>query len=74
MKLKKPMSAPAAAPTGGATIADRFKLEPTQVDKPASKTGKASATIALIAAVVGLALVGGLVFVLYGHLEFLTSV
>lgn len=77
MKLKTTTAAPmpSATTTGGVTIADRFKLEPEeQPKKAASGTGKVSATIALIAAVVGLALAGGLVYILYGHLTYLSQI
>lgn len=87
MKLKKPMkvklpsggaAAPAAegaAPSGGATIADRFKLDATA---PAKKSGgagvsKGAAACALAAAVVALVLSGALTFVLYNHWEFLKN-
>ncbi len=66
---------PSATTTGGVTIADRFKLEPEeQPKKSVSGTGKVSATIALIAAVVGLALAGGLVYMLYDHLTYLSQI
>lgn len=75
MKVNKPIAPSAvAAREGGATIADRFKLDAIESAKPARTTGKTSAAVALAAAVVGLALAGGLVFVLYGHLEFLSSI
>ena len=82
MKIKKPATsaAPAApAAAGGATIADRFKLEPTVSAKGAKggakggTTSKGAATAALIAALVALALSGILVYVLYTHFEFLSK-
>ena len=74
MKLKKPMTikapASASASGGGATIADRFKLE--NVAEPTGRTvNKTAALIALIAAVVGLILSGALTFTLYQHMAFL---
>ena len=75
MKVNKPIASPAGTVReGGATIADRFKLDTIESAKPARTTGKTAAAVALAAAVVGLALAGGLVFVLYGHLEFLSSI
>ena len=81
MTIKKPMKAPAssaAAPTeattpgpGGATIADRFKL-----DMPDPNAAKASAsgpftTAALIAGLVALGVSGILTYMLWQHWEFL---
>jgi len=81
MKLKKPMtikapSAAGASPAagGGATIADRFKLEPVQATAAKSGAGtvnKTAATIALVAAVAALAVAGVLTFMLYDHFNFL---
>ena len=72
MTIKKPtqVQEPApAAPTGGATIADRFKL-----DVPDPNAGKAKgskmAAVTLVVALVALALAGILTFVLYQHWEF----
>lgn len=80
MKLKKPMtvkkpgpaSAPAAAP-GGATIADRFKLEPAVAPKSAGggTVSKVAALVALVAAIAALVVSGALVFTLHQHWEFL---
>ena len=79
MKIKKPMkTAPggqeASASTGGATIADRFKLEPTAPAKAKGSVSKSAALAALVAALAGLALSGILTYVLYQHLEFLKPV
>ena len=55
--------------TGGATIADRFKL-----DIPAEKTTKGpgkSTAVAFIAGLAALAVVGILTFVMYQHWEVL---
>lgn len=78
MKLKKPktIKAPGAdspAGGGGATIADRFKL-----DVPAKggtgTVGRTSTAVAFSAALVALALIGGLAAMLYYHWEYLMSV
>jgi cytochrome c-type biogenesis protein CcmH/NrfG len=75
MTLKKPTQTQeaesvAAPATGGATIADRFKLDvpETNVGKP--KAGKMAA-VTLVVALVALALAGILTFVIYQHWEFL---
>ncbi len=79
MKIKKPMTvtkpaaaAPAAA-AGGATIADRFKLEPTAAPAKSSRptVNKTAALVALLAAFAALVVSGVLTFVLYKHWEFL---
>ena len=65
--------APAAAP-GGATIADRFKLDVPET--PAAKggsVGKTAATIALVVGFAALALAGILTFVLYQHWDYLCN-
>lgn len=72
MKIKKTakttMKAPAAP--GGATIADRFKLDD---DFGAKKTGPApkSTAAAFFTALVALGVAGVLTFMLYKHWEFL---
>ncbi len=74
MKIKKPFpnqGAPAGATTGGATIADRFKLEPTTPQKAGPTIGKKGTLWALLAGVASLAVAGILTFVLYQHWEFL---
>ena len=74
MKIKKPIKAPAAetsAPTGGATIADRFKLEPTAGKKSHGTVNKTAALCALIAAFAGLVVSGILTYVLYSHWDYL---
>jgi len=57
---------------GGATIADRFKLD---VPDPNAKkgVGKTSATVALVVGVAALAAVGTLTFILYQHWDFLCN-
>jgi len=76
MKIKKPMTvkAPAAegAPTGGAAIADRFRLEP--VDNGASRggtVGKKSAMVALVFGLIALAITVTLTITIYKHWEYL---
>ena len=60
-------AAPAAS-TGGATIADRFKLD----TPPPVKSGAGTGTkIAVAAAVIALIVAGVLTYTLYGHWEFL---
>ena len=76
MTIKKPMKAPAeasaaAAPTtGGATIADRFKLDMTE---PTAKkvAGGPATTIAAVAGLLALAVAGILTYILWQHWEFL---
>lgn len=74
MKIKKPMKvqapAPAPAAGGGATIADRFKLENVAA-APARTVNKTAALIALIAAVIALGVSGMLTFTLYQHWDYL---
>ena len=76
MTIKKPMKAPApasdaAAPAaGGATIADRFKLDMTEPAKKPAAGGPAS-TIAAVAGLLALAVAGILTYILYQHWEFL---
>ena len=75
MTIKKPMktaatAAPAApAAGGGATIANRFKLDAPDPDakKPAGK----GATCAGVAGLLALAVAGILTYILYQHWEFL---
>ena len=62
-------SAASAAPTGGAMIADRFKLDvPVQTANPGASVGT---KIVVVAALIALAVVGILAYTLYGHWEFL---
>ena len=76
MTIKKPMKAPApasdaAAPAaGGATIADRFKLDMTEPAKKPAAGGMAT-TVAGIAGLVALIVAGILTYILYQHWEFL---
>ena len=76
MTIKKPMKAPATASdaavpaAGGATIADRFKLDMTEPAKKPAAGGPAS-TIAAIAGLLALAVAGILTYILWQHWEFL---
>ena len=76
MKLKtapnKAAAATAAAP-GGATIADRFKLDAPAggAKKSGGTVNRTAALVALIAAVIGLGLSGMLTYILYSHWEYL---
>jgi len=84
MTIKKPMKLKSVAETqtpaetattdlpaaGGATIADRFKLDMPDPNAEKPKAG-VGATIALVAALAGLAAAGFLVFTLWKHWEFL---
>jgi len=78
MTIKKPMKAPAtaeapAAPAaGGATIADRFKLDMPDPNAQKASTGKGT-LFAVIAGFLALAVAGVLTFVIYQHWEFLQS-
>ena len=76
MTIKKPMKAPSSAATaaapaaGGATIANRFKLD---MAEPAKKPA-ASSTATTVAAYAGIAafiVAGILTYMLYKHWEFL---
>ena len=71
MKLKKPESGAAEAPTqpvtGGAAIAARFQLDgdPLAAKKGPAGVGKTSTIIALIAALVALGLAGFATWLMY---------
>jgi len=79
MTIKKPMKAtadsdvPEMTPvTGGATIADRFKLDvPDAKAKPAAG---ASTTAAAVAGLIALAVAGILTYMLWQHWEYLMPV
>ena len=74
MKIKKPVpAATAAAPaTGGATIADRFKLDLTNpADAKVATVGKGATTAAFVAGLVALGVAGLLTFILFQHWSFL---
>ena len=75
MTIKKPMKAPAPASdaavpaTGGATIADRFKLDMTEPKKKAA--GGPASTVAAVAGLLALAVAGILTYILWQQWEFL---
>ena len=74
MGAAAPASAEAAANSGAATIADRFKLDapdPKSVKKSSGGGGGPATTAAVIAAVIALIVSGILTFVMYQHWEFL---
>ena len=80
MTIKKPMKAAAPAATaeaaaipaaGGATIADRFKLDMTDPAAKKPAAGGAAATIAVVAGFLALAVAGILTYLLWQHWEFL---
>lgn len=71
MKIKKSVKTPGNA--GGAAINDRLRLDPV-APKNVSAAGtvnRKAATIAFVAGVIALVLVGILTYVLYDHWEFL---
>ena len=76
MTIKKPMKAAApaadtaATAAGGATIADRFKLDMTEPEKKPAASSTAT-TVAGIAGLIALAVAGILTYILYQHWEFL---
>ncbi len=74
MKIKKPkaIKAPSAAGTGGATIADRFKLENVEASaKRGGTVGRKSAMLALVFGLAALAVTVTLALTLYKHWEYL---
>ena len=76
MTIKKPMKAAApaaetAAPAaGGATIANRFKLDMTEPEKKPTASSTAT-TVAGVAGLVALVVAGILTYILWQHWEFL---
>ena len=68
----EPATAATVAPVGGATIADRFRL-----DTPDPNAKKASAGVGtmcvVIAGVLALAAAGILTFIIYQHWQFLAN-
>ena len=77
MTIKKPMKAPAPASdaavpaAGGATIADRFKLDVTDPAAKKPAAGGPASTIAAVAGLLALAVAGILTYILWQHWEFL---
>jgi len=75
MTIKKPMKTPEAATVaapaaGGATIADRFKLDMPDPAAQKPTTGK-STVFAVVAGFLALVVAGALTYVLWQHWEFL---
>jgi len=75
MTIKKPMkapetAAPAAPSVGGATIADRFKLDMPDPNAQRPAAGKAT-VCAVAAALLAVVVAGVLTYVLWQHWEFL---
>lgn len=80
MTIKKPRKAPEAAEApaapaagGGATIADRFKLDMPEKPVQPKTGGGVSALVALIAGLLALGVAGILTFIIYQHWEFLKA-
>lgn len=74
IKPASPAAAPAAAPAiGGATIADRFKLDvpATPAKSGGGSVSKKAAMIALVVGIAALTVAGVLTFVLYQHWDYL---
>ena len=75
MTIKKPTPSatePTMTPvTGGATIADRFKLDAP--DPNAKKASGVGATIAVVAGLLALAVAGVLTFIIYQHWQYLAN-
>ena len=76
MTIKKPMKATADSnipeippATGGATIADRFKLDVP--DAKANPAAGAATTAAAVAGLVALAIAGVLTYMLWQHWDYL---
>lgn len=63
---------PAAPAVGGATIADRFKLDITDPSAKKAPAGK-GAMVAVVAGVIALAVAGILAFIIYQHWDFLKA-
>jgi len=71
MKAPTKAEAPAAPAAGGATIADRFKLD-MPAEAPAAKPATGKATLfAVLAGFAALAVAGMLTYILWQHWEFL---
>jgi len=72
MKAPETAETVVAPATGGATIADRFKLDMPDPDAQKPAAGKAT-LFAVIAGLAALAVAGILTFVIYQHWEFLQA-
>ena len=75
LKNTKPVAAPAevAAAPGGATIADRFKLDAPDANAKKGSVSKKAAMVAFSVGLAALAVAGILTFVLYQHWDFLCN-
>ena len=76
MKIKKKPMKIKAPGEGGAAIADRFRLDAPENGKGSkgSTVGKTAAAWAFSLGLVALAVVAGLTWMLYSHLEYLKGV
>jgi len=76
MKIKKKPMKIKAPGEGGATIADRFRLDVPEGKgaKGGSGVGKTAATWAFSFGLIALAVMAGLAWMLYSHLEYLQNV
>ena len=71
MKTAEPAE-PAAPAQGGATIADRFKLDLADPSAKKAPAGKGAA-VALVAGLIALAVAGILTFIIFQHWQFLQA-
>lgn len=62
------------APTGGAIIADRFKLDTTTAARRPDGVGKTSAMIAMVAALLTTALMGAVAALMYVNWDLIKDV
>ena len=75
MKIKKNSSTEGAAPSGGgAIIADRFKLDVDPRAQGPAGVGKTAATIAMVAALISMALVGAVAALMYVNWDLIKDV
>ena len=71
MNAAAPAAEPAAPAAGGATIADRFKLDMTDPSAKKPASGGKATTFAVAAGLIALAVAGILTYILWQHWEFL---
>ena len=75
MKIKKNSSSEGAAPSsGGAIIADRFKLDVDPRAQGPAGVGKTAATIAMVAALISMALMGAVAALMYVNWDLIRDV
>ena len=75
MKIKKNSSTEGAAPSsGGAVIADRFKLDAGPSEQGPAGVGKTAAAIAMVAALISMALVGVVAALMYVNWDLIRDV